>query len=198
MSRQIQKLMVSENRHLYRRKSYCLVNLKTGSICIDWCILAVCIFRGCMFSCSVISNSHLRPHELQHARLPCPSPSPRACTNSCPLSCWCHPTISFSVVHFLPSIVPSIGSFLMSQLVTSGGQSIGASASVLPVNIQDWFSLGLTGLTLSSPRDSQASSSTPQFKNISSLALSLLYAPTLTSIHDYWKNHNFGHTDLCQ
>ena len=193
--------MVSENHHVYRRKSYSLVNLETSSICIDWYILAVCIFSGCMFSCSVMSDC-LRPHELQHAGLPCPSPSPRACSNSCPLSCWCHPTISSSVVPFSSclQLFLASGSFLTSQPFTSGGQSIGASASAsfLPMNIQDWFSLGLTGLTLSSPRDSQASSSTPQFKSISSLALSLLYAPTLISIHVYWKNHNFDYTDLCQ
>ena len=89
----------------------------------------------------------LWPHGLQHARLPCPSPSPRACSNSCPLSQWCHPTISSSVIPFswLWSF-PVSGSFLMSRLFTSGGQSIGALASVLPMNIQDWFPLGLTGL----------------------------------------------------
>ena len=95
-----------------------------------------------------MSNS-LRPHGLQHARLPCPSPTPGACSNSRPLSWWCHPTISSSVVPFsfrLQSF-PASGSFLMSQLFTSGGQYLGAStsASVLPMNIQDWFPLGLTG-----------------------------------------------------
>ena len=100
------------------------------------------------FSCSVVSNS-LQPHGLQHARLPCPSPTPGACSNSCPLSQWCHPTISSSVIPF-PSCLqscPESGSFLMSQLFASGGQSIGASASasVLPMNIQEWFLLGWTG-----------------------------------------------------
>ena len=100
------------------------------------------------FSCSVMSNSS-QPHGLQHARLPCPSPSPRACSNSCPLSWWCYPTISSSVVPFsscLQSFLPS-GSFLMSLLLASGGQSIGVSAStsILPVNIQDWFPSGRTG-----------------------------------------------------
>ena len=102
-----------------------------------------------LFSRSVVSYS-LRPHELQHTRLPCPSSSPRASSNSCPLSGWCHPTILSSVVPFsfcLQSF-PASGSFLMSQLFISGGQSIGtlASASVLSMNIQDWFPLGLTGL----------------------------------------------------
>ena len=86
---------------------------------------------------------------MQHARLPCPSPSPGACSNSCPLSQWCHPTISSSVVPFscLQSF-PASGPFLMSRLFVSGGQRIGASASasVFPVNIQDWFPLGWTGL----------------------------------------------------
>ena len=99
------------------------------------------------FSCSVISDS-LRPHGLQYTRLPCLSPTPRACSNSCPLSRWCHPTISCSVVPFshLQSF-PASGSFPMSQFFTSGGQNIGASAStsVLPMDIQDWFPLGWTG-----------------------------------------------------
>ena len=101
-----------------------------------------------LFSRPVTSDS-LRPQGLQHARLPCPSPSPRACSNSCPSSQWCHPTILSSVIPFsscLQSFTAS-GSFLMSRLLASGRQSIGASASVLPVNIQDWLPLGLTGLT---------------------------------------------------
>ena len=99
-----------------------------------------------MFSPSVMSNS-LQSHRLQHPRLPCPSPFPGAFSDSCPLSWWCHPTISSSVFPFsycLQSFLVS-GSFLMSQLFSSGGQSIGASASVLPMNIQDWFPLGFNG-----------------------------------------------------
>ena len=94
----------------------------------------------------------------------------------------CHPP------SVLPSLFPSIRAFSLSQLVTSGGQSIGASAliSVLPMNIQGWFPLGLTGLICLLLRDSQVSSPAPQFKNISSLVLSLLYGPTLTFVHDYW------------
>ena len=100
-----------------------------------------------LFSCSVMSNS-LRPHGLKHIRLPCPSPSPGACSKSCPLSWWCYPTISSSMGPFSSCLqsVPESGSFLMSQLFTSGGWSIGVSASVLPINIQDWVSLGLTCL----------------------------------------------------
>ena len=90
----------------------------------------------------------------------------------------------------LPSIFPKIRSFPMSQFFASGGQSIAASASALPMNIQDWFPWGLIGSPCS-PRDSQESSPTPQLKSISSSALSFLYSPTLTSIHYYWKNHSF-------
>ena len=97
---------------------------------------------------SVVSNS-LRPHELQHTRPPCPSPTPGVHPNPCPLSRWCHPTMSSSVVRFstCPQSFPALGSFQMSQLFTSGGQSIvvSASASVLPMNIQDWFPSGWTG-----------------------------------------------------
>ena len=96
-----------------------------------------------------MSNS-LRPHELQHARLLCPSLSPRVCSNSFPLSWWCHPTISSPVSSFSSHLqsFPASGSLQMSQFFASGGQSIGvsASASVLPMNIQDWFPLGFTGL----------------------------------------------------
>ena len=99
------------------------------------------------FSRSVVSYS-LQPHGLQHARLPCPSPTPRAYSNSCPLNQWCHPTILFSVIHFSSRLqsFPESGSFQMSQFFTPGGQSIGASASasVFPMNIQDWFPLGWT------------------------------------------------------
>ena len=100
------------------------------------------------FSCSVRSDS-LLSHELQHARLPCPSPTPRACSNSCPSSWWCHPTISSSVVPFSSRLqsFPASGSFPVSEFFASDGQRIGisASASVLPVNIQDWFPWGLSG-----------------------------------------------------
>ena len=100
------------------------------------------------FSCSVMSNS-LWPHGLQHARLPCPSPTPGACSNSCPLSQWCHPTTSSSVIlfSFCPQSFPASGSFPVSQLFAWGGQSVGvsASSSVLPMNTQDWSPLGWTG-----------------------------------------------------
>ena len=101
-----------------------------------------------LFSHSVVSDS-LWPHGLQHSRPPCPPPTPRVYSNSCPLSGWCHPTISSSVIPFSfhPQSFPASGSFPMSQFFTSGDQIIGvsASASVLPMNIQDWFLLGWTG-----------------------------------------------------
>ena len=113
-------------------------------------------FSSVQFSRSVVSDS-LRPHGLQHARLTCPSPTPEACSNSHPLSQWCHPTISSSVVPFSSRLqsFPASGSFPISQLFASGGQSIGvsASASVLPMNIQDWPPLGWTGwISLQSKR----------------------------------------------
>ena len=105
------------------------------------------------FSCSLMSNS-LRPHVLQHTRLPCPSPPPRVYWNSCPSSLWCHPTISSYAILFSPCLqsFPASGSFPMSPFFASSGQSIRvpASASVLPVNIQDWFPLGWTDLILQS------------------------------------------------
>ena len=117
----------------------------------------------------------------------CPSPTPGAYSNSCPFSRWCHPVISSSVIPFSSCFQ----SFPMTQFLILGGQSIVVSAltSVLPMNIQDWFPLGLTGPI--NPRDSQESSPTPQFKSINSLVLTFLYSPTLTSIHDYWKNQSF-------
>ena len=151
------------------------------------------------FNHSVVLNC-LRSHGLQDARLPCPSLSFAVCSNSCPLSLWCHPTISFSVTHFssCPQSFLASGSFPMSWLFTSGGQNIRASASVLLMNIQSWFPLGLTGLISLHPRDSQESSPAPQLKIINSSAFSLLYGPTITSVHDYWKNHSFDYTDFCQ
>ena len=100
-----------------------------------------------LFPLSVMYDS-LWPHGLQHSRLHCPSLSPEVCSNSCPLSQWCHPTISFSIAPFssCPESFPASGSFPVGHLFPSGDQSIGASVSILPVNIQGWFPLGLTGL----------------------------------------------------
>ena len=144
-------------------------------------------------------SDSLLPHGLQHAKLPCPSPSP--CSNSCPLSQWCHPTISFSVAPFssCPQSFPASGFFPMSQLFTSGGQSNVASfsASVLPMNNQDWFPSWLMGLiSLLFQGLSGIFSSTSAWKH-QFFGSPLLYGPTLTFIHDYWKNHSFDYMDFC-
>ena len=146
------------------------------------------IYIPVQFSCSVMSDS-LWTHGLQHARLPCPSPTPRACSNSCPLSQRCHPTTSSSVIPFSSHLqsFPASGSFQISQFFASGGQSIGASASVHLMNIPSSFPLGLTSLiSLLSKGLSRAFSNTT-VQSIYYLALSHLYGPTLTSVHDYWK-----------
>ena len=145
------------------------------------------------FSHSVLSDC-LQPHGLQHARPPCPLPTSRVYSNSCSLSWWCHPTISSSVVPFSSCLqsFPASGSFLMSQFFTSGGQSTGvsASASVLPMNIQDWSPLGWTGwISLLSKGLSRVFSNTAVQKH-HSLVLSFLYGPTLTSLYEHWKNHS--------
>ena len=135
-------------------------------------------------------------HGIQHARLPSPSLSPRVCSDSYPLSWWCHPTISSSVVplSLCPQSLPALGSFSISWLFASGGLSIGdsVSASVLLMNIQGWLVVSPC-----SPRDSEEFSPAPEFEGVNSSGLSLPYGPTLTSIYDYWKNHSFDYTDLC-
>jgi len=153
----------------------------------------LCSFISFQFSCSVVSDS-LQPHEPQHTRPPCPSPTPWVHPNPCPLSWWCYPTISSSVVPFssCPQSFPASGSFPTSQLFVSGGQTIGfsASTSVLPKNTQDWSPLGWTGwISLQSKRLSRVFSNTTVQKHQFS-AFSFLYTPTLTSTHDYWKNHS--------
>ena len=141
----------------------------------------------------------LWPHGLQHTRLPCPSPLPRVCSNSSPLSLWCHLTISSSVIPFSSCLqsFPASGSFPMSWLFATGSQSVGAStsASVLPMNIEDWFPLGLMDLI---PLLSKGLSRVLSITTVNSSVLSFLYGPTLTSIHDYWKNHSFDYMDLCR
>ena len=156
-----------------------------------------CGFNSVLFSRSVMSDS-LRPHEPQHARPPCPSPTPRVHPDSRPSSQWCHPTISSSVVPFssCPQSFPASGSFPTSQFFASCGQSIGASASalVLPMNIQDWFILGWTGLiSLQSNRLSRVFSKTTVQKHQSFGTQPSLWS-NCTSIHEYWKNHSFDYT----
>ena len=145
------------------------------------------------FSCSVMSDS-LWTNGLQHARLPCPSPTPRACSKSYSSSPWCHPTISSSVVPFFSRLQ----SFPASRVFSNESASHEV-AKVLELQLQhqsfqwtsrtdflqDWL------VWSCSPRDSQESFPKPQFKNINSSVLSFLYSPTLTSIHDYWENHSF-------
>ena len=138
----------------------------------------------------------LQPHELRHSKPPCPSPTPGVHSDSRPLRQWCHPAISSSVVPFCSCLqsFPTSGSFKMSQLLTSGGQNIGVSvsASVLQINIQDWYPLGWTGWkSLQSKALSRVfSSTTVQKHQLFGSQLSLF--STLTSIHDYWKNHSLG------
>ena len=132
---------------------------------------------------SIMSDSWW-PHESQHARPPCPSPTPGVHSDSHPSSQWCHPAISSSVVPFssCPQSLPASEFFPMSQLFAWGDQGVSALASFLPKKSQGWSPC--------SPKDSQESSPTPQFKSINSSALSLLHSPTLTSIHDHCKNHS--------
>ena len=151
--------------------------------------------------------NYLRPHGLQCARIPCPSPSPGVCSNSCPLSWWCRLTNYFSVVPFSICLqsFPASGSFPVSWLFASGGQSVGASgsASVFPKNIQDliydyyqYFKNDWEVWPPCCPRDSQESSLAPQFESINSSVLSLLYGLVLTSVHDYRKNLTYGVSNL--
>ena len=143
------------------------------------------------FSRSVMSDS-LWPHELQHARPPCPSPTPRLHPNPCPLSRWCHPTMSSSVVPFSshPHTFPASGTFQMSQLFAWGGQSIGVSASNEHSGLisfrMDWLDLLAVKGTLKSLLQHHSSKASI----LHSFLLSFLHSPTLTSIHDYWKNHS--------
>ena len=151
------------------------------------------LFLLLLFGHSVLSSC-LQPHGLQHTNLPYSSLSPRVCSDPCPLSQWCYLTItsSASPFSFWLHSFPTSGSFLMSWLFTSGGQSIRASASitVLPMNIQVLFPWGLTGLIfLQSKGLPRVLSNTTAQKHHSSV-FSFLYSPTLTSIHDHWKNHS--------
>ena len=124
----------------------------------------------------------LRSHGLQHTRPLCPPPSPEVCPSSCPLHPWCHPAISSSdsLFSFCLQSFPTSGTSPKCQLLTSEDQNTGASASVLPVNIQDWLIWSPC-----SPRDSQESSPAPQFKGINSLTCCLLYSPALTIVCDH-------------
>ena len=144
------KLVVSKYHNINFVKIGLFVRIQFSLLpTIRKCIITARNKYSVQFSHSVVSDS-LQPHGLQHARHLCPSPTPGAYSNSCPSSGWCHPTISSSVFPFSSCLqsFPASGSFLMSQFFESGGQCIGdsVSASVLPMNIQGWFRLGLTGL----------------------------------------------------
>ena len=151
----------------------------------------------------VVSDCDPRMAAALQTRLP-PLP-PRACSNSCLLCWWCHPTISSSLTPFSSCLqsFPASGSCPMSWFFAPGDQNIRASssASVLPMIIQGWFPLELTGWSRCCPKDSQESSPTSQFEStqplaLNSLALRLLYGPTLISVYDYWKSHRFDYMDL--
>ena len=161
------KSSLSENEEVFCLGTW-LLHIKSKSVtgegednryCVENSFSAIIIFSKeflHQFSRSVVSDS-LQPHGMQHARLPCPSSTPGAYTNSCPSSQWCHPTISFSVIPFSSHLqsFPASGSFPMSPFFASGGPNIGvsASASVLPMNIQDRFPLAWTGwISLQSKR----------------------------------------------
>ena len=156
------------------------------------------ILHGCSVTKSCLT---LGPHGLQHARLPCPSWYLGVYSNSCALSWWCAPIISSSAMlfSFCLQSFPAPGSFPMSRLFTSCGQSTGASisSSVLPVNIQGLFPLGLIDLIFLPSKGLSRVFSSTRFDSINSLALSLLYGPTCIFIHDKWTNHSFDNMDLC-
>ena len=143
-----------------------------------------------LFRHSVVSNS-LQPHGLQHTRLPCPSPTPRACSNSCPVSLMssnhlflCHPLL------FLPSVFPSIRVFSSESALRIRWPKYWSFSIVFPMNIQGWFLLGLTGFIFFQSKGlTFKSSPVPQFESINSSALSLLYGPTLSSVHEITKYH---------
>ena len=200
-------------RHLFlRRKAMTNIDsiLKSRDITLSTKVLLVkvvffllvrhrCEFSSVQFSCSVMSDS-LWPREPQHVRPPCPSPMPRVYPNSCPLSWWCHPTISSSVVPFSSAFNLSQHQDLF-QRVSSSHQVAkywSFSFSISPSNEysrliffrMDWLDLLAVQGTLKNPP-------TPQFKSINSSVLSFLYSPTLTSIHDHWKNHSLDSMDLC-
>ena len=142
-----------------------------------------------------MSNS-LQSHGLQHETLPCPSLSSRVCSNSCPLNQWYYLTISSSATlfSFCLQSFPESGSFPMSQFFASGGQSIGATASVLSMNVQGWFPLGFFSLQSKGLSRVFCSNTVWKYQFFGTLSSN---CPALTSIHDYWKDHNVDYMDLC-
>ena len=183
------------------RESRTSMNMRGKKILFQGLIYLLWLKPSLLFFSHSVMFDSLWPHGPRHASLPCTSLSSRACSNSCPLSRWWHPTISSSVIPFssCPQPFPASRLFLMSQLFASSSQSIGVStsASVPPMSIQGWFPLRLTDLISLLSRDSRESSPTPQFKSINFSALSLLHSPSLTPIYDYWKSHSFDYMELC-
>ena len=154
-----------------------------------------------LFSIPVLSDS-LRPHGLQQARPPCPSPSPRVCPSSHSLPQSCHPAIlsSEAFFSFCPQSFPASGTFAMSHLFASDDKNTGASAQVLvlPVNIQGWSLLRLTGLISLLSKGLSGVFSNTTVESINFSALFLLYHPTLTTRYDHWEDHTLDHMDLCR
>ena len=153
-----------------------------------------------LFSCSVVSDS-MWPHGLQHCRFPCPSPTPRICSNSGPLNQWYHSAISSSIVPFSSCLqsFPASESFPMSQFFASCGQSIGVSASVLPMNIQDWFPLGLTSLiSLQSKWLSRVFSSSKPSKSLEKGMANRFSILALRTPWTVWKGKKIQHDWLEQ
>ena len=169
----IYKLITTEITNLSNVLTSCIPLVNKHPACAQSCAwkrrlnLMVTTFLLLLFSYPVMSNS-LQPHGLQHARPSCPSPSPKVCPSSCPWHRWCHPAISFSDALFssYPQSFPASGTFKMSQLFSLGDQNTSPSASVLPMNIQGWFPLRLTGLiSLQSKRLSGVFSSTTVWRH---------------------------------
>ena len=155
------------------------------------------ILSSCYCSVAQSMSNSLQSHGLQHARLPCPSPSPGICSNSCLLSWWCHPTISSSVVPFssCPQSFPASGSFPVSQLFVSGGHHIKSfSFSISPSSKY----LGLISLRIDLFDLLTVQGTLKSLLQHHSSKASILYDPALTSIHDYWKNHSFDYRNLCR
>ena len=152
-----------------------------------------------LFCCSVAQSclTLCDPHGLQHVGPPCPSPSSEVYPSSCPLHWWCHPAISSSDILF--SFCPQSFPTPVSQLFASNDQNTGvsASASVLPMSIQGWFLLRLTGLISLLSKGLQEPFPAPQFQSINSLVLCLLYGPALTTVCDHWEDHSIDYTDIC-
>ena len=169
------------------------VLLQSKQLVVDCFLIIILLqFSSVQFSNSVVSDS-LRPHESQHTRPPCPSPSPGVHSNSRPSSQWCHPAISSSVVPFssCPQSLPASESFPMSQLCMRWPKYWSFSFSIIPSKEHPGLiSFRMDWLDLLAVQGTLKSSPTPQFKSINSSALSLLHSPTLTSIHDHWKNHS--------